>query len=246
MSAISRIQSLTKGLEAPDSQIPGFSSVGAPNWLQGRRLIPIMNGYAAEIRGTVLDLGCGRSPFRPLFANAERYVRVDCYAVDEEVVVSDAANLPIEDGSIECILLAQVIGDVPDLINLFRELHRVLTPGGRILVYETITYPQHDLPNDCWRVLPSGLRWMAEEARLKVVQIELLGGYFTQLAMHLNIFIVGPLDRYAVTTPVAWIGRCGCNLVCRALDGLLPRPTLATDYFACLVKPHAAKEQDRP
>lgn len=217
-----------------------FTSVGGAAWLQGRQLIPCLVRHGSEVRGTVVDLGCGTSPFRPLFANAARYVRIDHRAVDPEVIVADATALPLEDKSVHCILLSQVIGDVQDIVKLFNELARVLAPGGRVLVYETIAYPQHDLPHDCWRVLPGGLKWAAGKAGLEVNELQHLGGYFTQLAMHWNIFLVGNLEAWRLTRPVAWLLRAGGNLACAGLDAIGPRPALATDYFACLVKRGAA------
>lgn len=195
----------------------------------------------ASVRGAVLDLGCGRSPFRQLFAGASRYIRIDCYPVDADVIVADASALPLEPGSVDCILLSQVLGDVADLAKLFRELDRVLAPGGRIMIYETMSYPQHDLPHDCWRILPGGLEWLGAQTGLKVREVVYLGGYFTQLAMHANAFLVGALDRFRVTRPLAWAGRAATNVVCAALDSVLPQPTLATDYFAVLTKPERGR-----
>lgn len=224
-----------------------FTSLGADSWLQGRRLLPILRRHGEGEDGAVLDLGCGHSPFRGLFPQARRFVRFDRQAVDPEVVVvSDVTALPLASGEVNAIIASRMLGDLPDIVTSLRELNRVLAPGGKVLVYESISYPQHDLPHDYWRVLPGGLQWAAERAGFQVTELEYLGGYFTQLAMHWNNYIVGAFGSYAVTKPLVWIGRCGCNLLCRALDRLMPRPTLATDYFACLVKPQSATDQGRP
>jgi SAM-dependent methyltransferase len=217
-------------------RIPGFTSAGANNWLQGRCLVPLLCEYSARIDGTILDLGCGKSPFRPLFNAARKFIRIDCYPVDPEVIVADATALPLEDGSVDCILLAQVIGDVADLPKLFRELARVLAPGGSVLVYETISYFQHDLPHDCWRVLPAGLTWAGEQAGLTTERVAYLGGYGTQLGMNWNFLVSSLFDRVFVTRPIGWLLRAAGNLVFAGLDAIAPRPTLATDYFACLTR----------
>jgi SAM-dependent methyltransferase len=215
-----------------------FTSLSGDSWLQGRRLLPILRQHGAKVRGSVLDLGCGTSPLRPLFASATRYIRVDRYPVDGEVIViDDPQRLPLADGSIEVVLVSRMLGDLPDVVGVLRELARVLEDGGRILVYEAITYPQHDLPHDYWRVLPEGLRWAARKAGLTMTELEPLGGYFTQLAMHWNVFIVGDLGGRPLTRPVARFARAVGNLAFGALDTALPRPALASDYFAALVKP---------
>jgi len=221
-----------------------FTSVFGTSWLQGRNLVPILRRHGATAKGAVLDLGCGSSPLRPLFASASRYIRMDRYQVDPEVIViDDPSSLPLDDGSVEIVVLSRMLGDIPDQVGLMRELHRVLAIGGRVLVYESISYPQHDLPYDYWRVLPAGLEWAGGQAGLKVSENEYLGGYFTQVALHLNKFIFGGLSRFAVTRPLALMLRAGTNLMCAGLDKIMPRPTLATDYFACLVKSRKRKSQ---
>lgn len=218
-----------------------FTSVSGDSWLQGRRLLPILERYGAAASGTVLDMGCGQSPLRPLYASARRYLRMDRYSVDPEVeTIEDLRSLPLEAGSIEIIIVSRMLGDLPDIVGVLCEFNRVLEPGGKMLVYESMSYPQHDLPHDCWRVLPGGLKWAAGEAGLEVVEVEYLGGYFTQLAMHWNMFIVGDLGGYAITRPLAWLARACGNLAFAGLDRLIPRPPLATDYFACIVKKPAA------
>ena len=213
-----------------------FSTVASESWLQGRHLFPLLEKHGASVDGTVLDLGCGASPFRRFFPRARQFLRIDRSNDDPEEIIADASALPLPDASVDCVILSQVIGDVADLPALFREIGRVLVPGGSILVYETTSYPQHDLPHDCWRVLPGGLEWAAGQAGLEMAEVEYLGGYFGQLAMHWNIFIVGDLGGHAVTRPLARLARAVGNLACAGLDRLWPRPTLATDYFARLVK----------
>lgn len=214
-----------------------FTSVAGDSWLQGRQLLPILKRYGASEKGTVLDLGCGHSPFRELFAGARRYARMDRYAADPEVVIiGDIRALPLAAQSVETVIVSRMLGDLPDIVGTLRELDRILTPNGKILVYESISYPQHDLPHDYWRVLPSGLRWAAGEAGLEVIELQLLGGYFTQLGMHWNNFIVGDLGGWPLLRQVAWLLRAAGNLLFAGLDRVWPRPTLASDYFACIVK----------
>ncbi len=221
-----------------------FTSPSGNSWLQGRHLLPILRRYGAKTRGAVLDLGSGASPLRPLFASASRYVRMDRYPVDAEVIViDDPQRLPLADGSIEVVLVSRMLGDLPDVVGVLRELARVLEAGGQILASEAISYPLLDLPHDYWRVLPEGLRWAAREAGLEMTELSYLGGYFTQLAMHWNVFIVGDRAGHPLTRPAARLARAGGNLVCAGLDAMLPRPHLATDYFAALVKPATAPSQ---
>ena len=197
----------------------------------------MLDRHAGQITGTVVDLGCGDSPYRRYFKSADRYLRMDRYPLDDEVIIADATDIPVEDESVQALLLGRMLGDLPDLVAAFTEFARVLVPGGKILIYESMTYPQHDLPHDYWRVMPNGLRWVATQAGLEVELIRNLGGYFTQLGMHWNQFLLAPLGHYRVFSPVTAALRASGNLIFRGLDRIWHRSDLASDYFACVVKP---------
>ena len=53
-----------------------------------------------------------------------------------DVVQADAQFLPFEDNSIDCITIAFGLRNVTDKDKALRSMHRVLKPGGRVLVLE--------------------------------------------------------------------------------------------------------------
>jgi len=69
----------------------------------------------------------------------------------------DARELPYSDGSFDAAFLITVLGEIPDQAATLRELHRVIRPGGRLVVGET-------LPLDPHFVRSSVLRRRAEAA----------------------------------------------------------------------------------
>lgn len=71
----------------------------------------------------------------------------------------DARSLPYPDGSFDAAFLVTVLGEIPDQVQALRELHRVLKPGGRIVVGELWGDPH---------VVPAGrLHERAEQAGLR-------------------------------------------------------------------------------
>jgi ubiquinone/menaquinone biosynthesis C-methylase UbiE len=58
---------------------------------------------------------------------------------------ADASSLPFEDRSFDAAYLVQVLGEVPDQDAAVRELGRVLKPGGRLVVGESVLDP-HVVP----------------------------------------------------------------------------------------------------
>src|ERR671918_1550083 len=54
---------------------------------------------------------------------------------------ADATSLPFEDRSFDSAFLVQVLGEVPDQEAALRELRRVVKPGGRVVVGESVLDP---------------------------------------------------------------------------------------------------------
>lgn len=215
----------------------GFGHMSAADWLQVRQARRMIIRYGAMTDGVVLDLGCGHSPWRDAFPNAREFLRMDRYPVDDEVIViDDILALPLENGRVDAVILSRMLGDITDQPRFMHELSRILAPGGRLLIYESISYPQHDLPHDYWRVLPGGLKWTAAQAGLEIEELVYCGGLATQIATPVNTLLIRDLGGLALTRPIAAILRGSVNLMGLGLDRLIPRPELATDYFASVIK----------
>jgi ubiquinone/menaquinone biosynthesis C-methylase UbiE len=53
----------------------------------------------------------------------------------------DATDLPYEEASIDAVILTAVLGEIPEPAAALREIHRVLKPGGRLVVGELFGDP---------------------------------------------------------------------------------------------------------
>ncbi len=86
---------------------------------------------------TLLDAGCGRTaPVLVRYRDkARRLVGVDVVAFDApvdgvELVNSDLGNMPLDDSSVDVVMCRSVMEHVDDPAAVYREIHRVLKPGG--------------------------------------------------------------------------------------------------------------------
>lgn len=136
----------------------------------------------AHAGGHLLDLGCGKVPlygaYRPL---VERVTCVDWghsiqgnQHVDAEVDLT--GPLPFEASSFDTIILSDVLEHLPNPDNLWREMARVLRPGGKLILNVPFMYWIHEAPFDYHRYTEYALRRAAEAAGLNVVELEALGG----------------------------------------------------------------------
>jgi SAM-dependent methyltransferase len=141
-------------------------------------------------RGRVLDYGCADVPYRRFFPPDAAYVAADLPGNPHaSVEISADGSIPCEDESFDVVLSTQVLEHVSDPGLYLSECHRVLRPGGRLLLSTHGMMLYHPDPVDYWRWTCAGLRRVVEEAGLRVVRFEGIMGLgatglqFTQDAM---------------------------------------------------------------
>ena len=148
---------------------------------------------AGEVRPgeRVLDAGAGRAPYRKLFRHA-RYETADFLALTtmkyrQPDYVCDLADIPVEDGRFDHVLLTQVLEHIPDPGRVLDELHRVLRPGGRLWVTAPLFYAEHQAPYDFYRYTQYGMRHLLETAGFEVASIEWMEGYLGTLSYQVRV-----------------------------------------------------------
>ena len=128
-----------------------------------------------RLTGVVLDVGCGRKPYRHLATGATRYVGVD---VDtpatrehgEVDVFYDGRMLPVADGSYDGVVCSQVLEHVFAPREFVAELARTLRPGGLLVLATPFAWDEHEQPYDFARYSSFGLRAVLEEAGFEVLE----------------------------------------------------------------------------
>jgi ubiquinone/menaquinone biosynthesis C-methylase UbiE len=108
-------------------------------------------GLASHAR--VLEVGSGPGFFSPAIARAlprGQLVLVDLqaemlvaararlgHAMNVSLAQADACALPVGTGQLDAVLLATMLGEVPDRDQCIEEVRRVLRPGGLLTIAET-------------------------------------------------------------------------------------------------------------
>ena len=103
--------------------------IGQPDPMSAPVAVPPAGPAPAALTSTKLNLGCGRFP-KPGFVNVD-WVRAP--GVD---VIHDLTRLPypVPDGAFERIVADHVLEHLPEVFQVMAELHRLLRPGGALVL----------------------------------------------------------------------------------------------------------------
>ncbi len=138
--------------------------------------------HAKLIKGRILDIGASSFPrYKGLF-RFDKYTGMDILAGEGIDVVGSIEAIPFPDNTFDSIVCTQVLGDVYELKIAFKEMYRVLKPGGKALITENLFDALHDEPRDFWRFTQHSLRRLSEGAGFKVEVLECRGGYWSVMA----------------------------------------------------------------
>lgn len=144
--------------------------------------IPAAVEAHAPRQGRVLDVGCGRQPFRGMLERRGlAYAGLDTQQNQDGTV---AFVCPIDGmlpegltagGRYAFILCTEVMEHVADWDAAFRNFGVLLDAGGRVLITCPHVYPLHEEPYDFWRPTPYALRYFAARHGLAVVEQKQVG-----------------------------------------------------------------------
>jgi len=159
-------------------------------YLSGTRLVALLREH---IQGRVLDVGCGRMPFRSfLEGRIELYHGLDLERRSPEThYISDAQNMAvIDDSSYDSVISLSTLEHVPNPWSALSEMCRVCKPGGKIVLALPHISRLHEEPHDYYRFTPYGMRAMAENFGLEIISIKPLGGLFAFLGHQISTVFV--------------------------------------------------------
>jgi SAM-dependent methyltransferase len=178
-----------------------FSLLGK-NWLVWRIGRAHLRSVAHLARGRTLDIGCGWMPMVPVFdGRIDRLVGLDRPRPEEPgrpvSVLGDARRLPFRSESFDTALCLQVLEHLPEPEESLREAHRVLRPGGHLLLTAPHIWNVHEAPDDYFRFTLYGLRHLFGKAGFEVVEVRAMAGYFVTTAARF-CYLLAHLDRWGL------------------------------------------------
>jgi SAM-dependent methyltransferase len=153
---------------------PGWLGLVAnPFYFAQRGLRRELQPLLAQLTGEVLDVGCGRKPYRDLVP-AACYVGLDVNtpatrALGAADVFYDGRVFPFRDASFDSALCSKVLEHVFEPEKFLSEIHRVLRPTGHLVLAVPFVRDEHEQPQDFARYSSYGLRALLERNGFEVV-----------------------------------------------------------------------------
>jgi SAM-dependent methyltransferase len=186
----------------------GLGLLVNPFYFARKGLYTNIRELGKHVDGVTLDVGCGQKPYEKLFRSS-RYVGLEIDNPENRMTKKadffyDGTTFPFGDSSFDSVVTNEVLEHifVPDVF--LREIHRVLRPGGVLLMSVPFVWDEHEQPLDYARYSSFGLRSMLErngfaiqEFRKSVndirVVFQLLNAYVYKKTMtknkYLNLFM---------------------------------------------------------
>jgi SAM-dependent methyltransferase len=201
-------------------------------------LLPRLDRHA---RGTFLDAGCGTMPFRRhVEGRLERYDSLDVESRAPGVTyIADVRAMPmVPTDGYDTVLCSEVLEHVSDPERALTELHRVLRPGGTLVLSVPFLSRLHEEPHDYFRYTRHGLEHLLRAAGFRVAEIVPTGSVFSFLGHQLSTILVTTTYRIPLFGQLAFAANALALVVpCYWLDrvsGL--RQKLPAGYVAVAFK----------
>ncbi len=140
-----------------------------------------------SIKGSWLDIGAGDQPYKKYFSGADKYLTTNTKrhyddkgfeAIDSKTTywIEDGTHLPLADKSLDGVACFQVLSVIEKPSNFFREINRVLKPGGRLILTTDFLYPVWS-NEDRYRHTAYSLKQLCALNGFEPASIESFGGF---------------------------------------------------------------------
>jgi SAM-dependent methyltransferase len=175
----------------------GKWSVWRFHWLIHHKIIRALERARPYLKGALLDVGCGTKPFAAVFEHGlTRYWGAD---LPDSSFIADARGqrhagrgpdvfargeaLPFREGSFDTVLGLSMLTYLPEPVRLLEEAHRVLRPGGHLVMEFTQMAPVHTDLRDYFRFTKAGATLLLARAGWEPVEFIPIGGLWARAGL---------------------------------------------------------------
>lgn len=174
--------SLIKYLKQQSFQPDLLSVAINPFYLIRSALCKAIKEAAPQLKGRLLDFGCGRKPYQNLFS-VDEYIGVDIessghdHKNSEVDVFYDGKSIPFPDNYFDSVFCSEVVEHVFDPEIILPEILRVCKPGAKILMTVPFCWNEHEIPYDYARYSSYGLKYLLEKKGYRNIELRKTGSF---------------------------------------------------------------------
>ena len=167
----------------------------AHNWLvfkiHDRALREYLQHYAS---GILVDIGCGEKPYAAMTREfVSQHIGVDHlnteHARNHIDVFGSAYDTTLDNAFADTILCTVVLEHLERPQDAIREMHRILKPGGCVILSAPLFWHLHEEPRDFFRYTSYGLEYLFDAAGFEVVEMRALSGFVVTFGQELCYFL---------------------------------------------------------
>ncbi|MDB4992169.1 MAG: Methyltransferase type 11 [Parcubacteria group bacterium] len=127
------------------------------------------------LRGKVIDVGGGRNPDYFTYFNKDENVTIEAQDGSMSGIDFERDPLPYAPGTIDTIVLANVLEHIYDHQFLLREIRTTLKPAGELIGFVPFWIGYHPDPHDYFRYTKEALQRMLTDAGFMNISITPIG-----------------------------------------------------------------------
>lgn len=134
--------------------------------------------FLPKMRGKVIDIGCGYSPYKHLLnSQTTQYYGLDIEEASQnfdyenfQIIHFDGKNIPLTDNSMDGFICTEVLEHIQEPEKFIAEIYRVLKMGGVGIVTIPWSARYHYIPYDYYRYTPSTLNCLFQDfSSIKII-----------------------------------------------------------------------------
>lgn len=150
-------------------------TVTYPAYLTRNRLLKSITEYSSELKGILLDFGCGSKPYKSLFTVKE-YIGLDFENpghphLNEQIdVFYDGEKIPFPNEYFDSVFSSEVFEHVFNLEEILKEINRVMKVDGKILITCPFAISEHESPHDFARYSSFAIKHLFEKSGFQIIE----------------------------------------------------------------------------
>jgi len=129
-----------------------------------------------NLKGKLLDLGCGSKPYKNLFINNEYIgLEIDKSKNTKADHFYNGKKFPFDDNYFNSFFSSEVFANIYNYKEILKEIKRVLKPGSMGLITSPFCWSEYDAPYDYYRFTKYGLKKIIEDSGFEIIEVKTSG-----------------------------------------------------------------------